>query len=152
MRADWDRPNRFGVGAIFAFVWLVISVLMSPAIVPTAEAQANAKNVLVIYSYFNRGANPFLDIIESCVRARVPEKVNFYVTYPESSRWDDEAYRESLAETLRRQYGGLKLDLVIAVSYPALHFMLQYRDKMFPGVPIVITGIGREWLEGQKFS
>jgi hypothetical protein len=70
------------------------------------------------------------------VRAGVAENVNFYVTYPESSRWDDEAYRESLAETLRHQYGGLRLDLVMAVSYPALQFTLQYRHTMFPGTKI----------------
>jgi PAS domain S-box-containing protein len=141
------------VRGLLAFLeTLVAGILLCVLNGSVARAQPDAKNVLVIYSYFNRGANPFLDTIESCVRAGVPEKVNFYVTYPESSRWDDEAYRESLAETLRRQYGGLKLDLVMAVSYPALQFTLQYRDKMFHGVPIVITGIGREWLVGQKFS
>ena len=57
-------------------------------------------------------------------------------------------YRESLAETLRRGYGGVKLDLVIAATYPVLQFAMQYRDKMFPGVPIVFTDVSD--LEGRQ--
>ena len=86
--------------------------------------------------------------MESTVRARVPGQINFYTASVENPRFDEEVYRESLAETLRRGYGGVKLDVVIAATYPVLQFAMQYRDKMFPGVPIVFTDVGRP--EAQK--
>jgi PAS domain S-box-containing protein len=119
---------------------------------PFSPAQVTAKNVLVIFSYFNRAPNPMLDLLESTARARVPGKINFYVAYPEFRRVGDKAFQESQAETIRRQYGEVKLDLVIVVSDPAFSFVLQYRSKMFPGVPIVVTGIGSARFGEQKYS
>jgi hypothetical protein len=82
--------------------------------------------------------------MESTVRARVPGQINFYTASVENPRFDDEGYRESLAETLRRGYAGVKLDLVIASTYPVLQFAVQYRDAMFPGVPIVFTDVSSQ--------
>ena len=86
--------------------------------------------------------------MESTVRARVPGQINFYTASVENPRFDEEGYRQSLAETLRRGYGGVKLDLIVAATYPVLEFALQYRDTMFPGVPIVFTDVARQ--EAQK--
>ena len=116
-----------------------------------AAGQPQAKNVLVIFSYFNRGPNLTLDLIEAGARARLPEQINFYVTYPEFRRVDDKAFQASQAETIRRQYAGIKLDLVIVVSDPAFSYVLQSRDKMFPGVPVVVTGIGRQRFGEKKY-
>ena len=40
--------------------------------------------------------------------------------------------------------------LVIACNPAALHFAVDYRDKIFPGVPIVFVGVGAGDLENQK--
>jgi len=85
--------------------------------------------------------------MESTVRARVPGQVNFYAASVENPRFDDDVYRESLAETLHRGYGGVKLDLVIASTYAVLEFVMEYRDEMFPGVPIVFTDVSRQQAE-----
>jgi hypothetical protein len=36
---------------------------------------------------------------------------------------------------------GIKPDVVVAATYPVLQFARQYRDKMFPRVPIVFTDV-----------
>jgi len=82
--------------------------------------------------------------MESTVRARVPGQINFYTASVENPQFDEEEYRESLAETIRRGYSEVKLDLVVAATYPVLQFALQYRDEMFPGVPIVFTDVARQ--------
>jgi PAS domain S-box-containing protein len=104
-----------------------------------ASAQPNAKNVLVLVSV-GRG-HMSIDQMESSLRSRVPWPVNFSIVYLENPRFEEKPYRESLAETLRRGYGGEKQDLVIAVSEPALLFAVEYRHKMFPGVPIIFMSI-----------
>ena len=46
-----------------------------------------------------------------------------------------------MANTIRQGYGAAKLDLVITEGFEAFQFAVQYRDKMFPGVPIVFVGV-----------
>ena len=122
--------------------WSVLGILLCVLVPPAAAAQPAVKNVLVLHNWANLPQSWAL--MESTVRARVPGQINFYTASVENPRFDEEAYRESLAETLRRGYSGVKLDLVVAATYPVLQFAMQYRDKMFPGVPIVFTDVGRQ--------
>ena len=73
------------------------------------------------------------------MRAHVPEPVNFHVIRVSglSATKGQSFYRESLAETLRRGYSEVKPDLLIVAFVQALQFVMEKRDKMFPGVPIV---------------
>src|SRR5438045_9108510 len=82
--------------------------------------------------------------MKSMVRARVPGQVNFYNASVENPRFDEAVYQESLAETLRRGYAGVRFDVVVASTFPVLQFVMRYRDQMFPGVPIVFTDVGRQ--------
>jgi PAS domain S-box-containing protein len=144
LRADssCDCPSR-----PFAYGWLaVLGVLLCVLVGPATAAEPAVKNVLVLHNQANLPLSWAL--MESTVRARVPGEINFYTASVENPRFDEEVYRESLAETLRRGYGGVKLDVVVASSYPVLEFAMQYRDKMFPGVPIVFTDVSH--TEGRK--
>jgi signal transduction histidine kinase/ABC-type uncharacterized transport system substrate-binding protein len=107
---------------------------------PLHLSQAKAKNVLVMYSYYERDQTS-LKAIESAVRSHVPGPVNFSVEYLQSPRFEDLVYRDSLAGTLQHEYEGKKPDLVLAASEPALRFAVQYRDIIFPGAPIVFWAI-----------
>jgi PAS domain S-box-containing protein len=75
--------------------------------------------------------------MESSLRAHYSEPVNFSIIDLENPRFEQKGYQDNLAEALRSGYSGEKLDLVVAVMTPSLQFALQYRDKLFPGVPIV---------------
>jgi PAS domain S-box-containing protein len=124
---------------------IVLGILWCVLVGPAAAAEPAVKNVLVLHNWAN--LPPSWALMESTVRARVPGQINFYTASVENPRFDEEVYQESLAETLRRGYGSVKLDLVIAATYPVLQFAVQYREKMFPGVPIVFTDVSRP--EGQ---
>lgn len=133
LAGTFDRSGRH---AALAMLGILLCAFMCPA----GAAQTNAKKVLVLFSFFER-SHTSLDLMESSLRAHVPGPVDFYVAYLENPRFEEEPYRESLAETLRRGYSGEKLDLVMTASEPALQFAVQYRDRMFPGVPIVFWAI-----------
>jgi len=112
-------------------------------------------NVLVLYSAHPNETNDagFLDSIETGVRARVRGPITFYQSYltnRDDKSWEA-SYLESQAETFRRTYARTKLDLVITVSPQAADFALEYRNKMFPKVPIVFTQVGADKFEGQRF-
>src|SRR6266851_4203315 len=140
--SSWDCPNRLSASVWFVVLGILLCVLIPPA----AAAQPAVKNVLVLHNWASLPQSWAL--MQSTVRARVPGQINFYTASVENPQFDDEGYRESLAETLRRGYGGVKLDVVVAATYPVLQFAMQYRDQMFPGVPIVFTDVSRQ--EAQK--
>jgi PAS domain S-box-containing protein len=108
-----------------------------------------AKNVLVLFSSFARDNTDLLKVIEPALRARVPGRITFYNAYLEYSRVKEKRYLESQAKTFRHTYDGVKFSLVIASNFEALHFAVQYRDKIFPGVPIVFVEVSAEDLKGQ---
>ncbi len=123
-------------------------ILLFAFIGDVAAAQTNAKNVLVLFSFVDRNHVP-LDKIESSLRAHVSLPVNFSVSYLENSQIEERSYRDSLAETFRHQYDDTKLNLILVAAEPALKFAVEYRDKIFPGVPIVFWAISSN-LADQK--
>jgi signal transduction histidine kinase len=118
----------------------LLGVLLCLLAGPFGAAQTNPKNVLVLLSFFEPN-HVSTNIMESTLRRRVPWPVNFTVSYLENPHLEEKSYRDSLAETFRLGYVGKKLDLVIVASEPAFRFAVEYRDKMFPGVPIVFWAI-----------
>jgi PAS domain S-box-containing protein len=148
----WKRAGNFGAGGISRFLKVLLPALLLFLTPPLTSAQENTKNVLVLFTQYQSGHNVWLDLIESTSRARVPGVVNFFSAYLEFSRLSDEAYLRSEADILRSEYGSVKFDLVIAVSPPALQFALKHRENLFPGVPVVVTSIDPQRLEGQKLS
>ncbi len=120
--------------------WVLLTILGVVLLLltgPGSAAQQHAKNVVVLSGGRGRAS---LNQMEAAVRAHVPWPVNFSVVDLENPRFEEKSYRESLAEALRHAYGE-KPDLVIAVMDPSLSFAEQYRDKMFPGVPIVFMSV-----------
>ena len=124
---------------------------MCVMVLPAATAEPNAKNVVVVFSALHREPQ-FLDLFETAIRARVPDQVNFYTAFIDYQRIEDKPYRESLAETFRHEYREVKPDVVIVVALQALEFTMQYRDRIFPGVPIVFTAVTASELEGEKMA
>ena len=46
-----------------------------------------------------------------------------------------------MANLLHNRYGGGTIDLVICVDVPAAYFLMEYGEKLFPGIPIVMCSI-----------
>jgi PAS domain S-box-containing protein len=132
-RGSADAGRRSAYALILTFAWLLYALAA-----PACAAQQNAKNVLVLAGGHGRVS---IHQMESSLRAHVPWPVDFSVADVDHLRFEEGSYRESLAETFRRGFAGEKIDLVVAVSEPALRFAVQYRDKLFPGAPIVFMSI-----------
>jgi PAS domain S-box-containing protein len=141
--------HRFDTRTLCTRTWLAILVFLLCMITgstvaqdSTAAQEPNAKNVLVLFSTI-AGDPAFLDQVESTIRTRVPGPITFYDAYLEHDHLTAKRklYQDSEAETFRREFAGVKLDLVIAVSPDAIQLAERYRDKIFPGTPIVFTQV-----------
>ena len=140
-----------GTWRIEGFSWrtpLLAVVFVVLALAPrAAAAQAKPKNVLVLSGGRGRVS---INLMQSSLRARFPEPVNFSIVDLENPRFDQPDYQEHFAAALRSGYAGEKLDLIVAVMTPSLEFAVQYGSKVFPGVPIVFMSVstplpGKMW-------
>lgn len=83
----------------------------------------------MIYSGLKKGFNEYSK-----------ETITLYANNLDLSRFPGANQRLYLAEFYRSRYAGEKIDLVIPVYREALDFVLENRDVVFPGVPIVFCG------------
>jgi PAS domain S-box-containing protein len=129
---------------------LCVFVLAACAHLSFAAAPPAPKNVLVLYSFTDRKAQDDLEMLKATTRSRVDAPVDFHVEYLGSARFDAPGYEKAVTESLASVYGGKKIDLVIAVFYPALRFAVDHRQELFPGTPIAFSSVPPRRLEGQK--
>ncbi len=135
---------------IFAHPWLLISGLLLWILSSLAcVAQPNTKNMLFVFSSLDQQRRD-LNLFESALRTRIPQHLNFYTSYIDYERMGDAAYQDSLAETFHYAYKNVKLDVAVVSSIEALRFVMRYRDKILPGVPIVFYSLSAKELEGQR--
>ena len=133
------------VCSLLALCFLLLVVFRPPAL---GADTGKPKNVLVLYSFSKRESFDSLQPLEATTRSHVSTPVDFNVEYLESQRFGGGSYQQGLAETMRNAYGRQKLDLVIVAAYPALRFAAQFRDEMFPGVPIVFMSVAPGRIQG----
>jgi len=137
--APFGSIRLFGKPGLSLCSWL--AVLISALCVfgaASVAAQKAGKNVLVLSGGPGRVS---INQMQSSLRAHFRGPVNFSIVDLENPRFNDDSYHQHLAEALRAAYSGEKIDLILAVMTPSLQFAVQYRDKIFPGVPIVFMSV-----------
>ena len=118
---------------------LIPAVMCAPVAVQSQPPQPPqpARAVLAIHW----GAEDFpgtaaLDAaIQGALRSGSDEPINYFAEYLES-----EAFPSSLLplrDYIAQKYAGRRIDLVLAITTPALTFALSHRDRLFPDAPIV---------------
>jgi PAS domain S-box-containing protein len=133
-------------------LWItLLSILLCILAGRDAQAQPRAKNVLFVFSIV-RYSDEMLGVIQPYMRAHCPGPINFYYAYLEDIQSDENPSWESQAEIFRRRYAGVKMDVVIANVAPSLRFAVKYRERIFPGVPIVFVSVNKRELEGQEIG
>jgi signal transduction histidine kinase/ActR/RegA family two-component response regulator len=101
-----------------------------------------APHVLVLNSY-----HPQYTWTEELIRgvrddftALPPE--HLHIEFMDARRMvDDEPYLEALATLYRHKYTRFPPDIIISSDDSALNFLLQRRESLFPGIPVVFCGI-----------
>jgi PAS domain S-box-containing protein len=143
-RWDLKGTKRFDTRLFLSIRMLVWFICITPSI---AVELSPGKNVLILSSFTERSV---MDVgrLKSATRSHIAVPVNFEIEYLESERFESPGYEAGLGESLVGTYAG-KVDLVIAISYPALRFAVDHRDQIFPGVPIIFVGVATRRLEGR---
>lgn len=115
---------------------------------PLGASATPAKRVLVVHS-FGTVAPPFT-IHSTAFETELVEKMGQRVDLDEVSldmaRYADPHLQEALVEYLQKRQAEWQPDLVVPIGSPAGAFVAQYRQRLFPRVPILYCGMDRRRL------
>ena len=67
------------------------------------------------------------------------EPIHYFAEYLESDRFPAQEAAVALRDYIKRKFNGRHIDVVLAVSEPALAFVLTYRTELFPEAPVVAS-------------
>lgn len=115
-------------------LWLLISIL--PAVANPGQ------NVLVLHSY--HPGYHWTDMIQEGLSRTLSQQfpqAEIYVEYMNTKRQSLEIAANSLRDLYTTRYRDVNFDVIVASDNNALDFFLQYREELFPGVPVVFCGI-----------
>jgi PAS domain S-box-containing protein len=144
-----DLPGTRCLGTHWSLMVCVLVLGASTHLCFAADT-SSLKTVLVLNSFTDRKDQDDLEILKATTRSHVGTPVDFHVEYLGSARFDAPGYEKAVTETLASVYGRKKIDLVVAVFYPALRFAVDHRQELFPGAPIIFSSVPPRRLEGQK--
>ena len=80
------------------------------------------------------------------------QNLNFQVEYLDAKRYETQAMKAALFAYFKAKFRNSRFDVIITSDNNALEFITEYRDKLFPGVPVVFCGVNDfhpNMLEGQ---
>jgi len=102
-----------------------------------------AKNVIVLLS-----DNLSLPVVAQAwyaihahLKAPDPSAVNVYLESLDVSRFGNADYPSQVARWYRQKYHSIRPDVIVTVTVPALRFMLNQRNDLWPGIPIVAGAV-----------
>jgi PAS domain S-box-containing protein len=122
---------------------LALLVLFGPLAAERATADAAAGHrVLVLHSYYkgykwtddeHRGITSVLEPVLGVE--------NVFVEYMDTKRFWEPRHVAQLPEVYARKYLDRRIDLIVATDDRAVEFLVEHRDALFPGVPVVFCGV-----------
>lgn len=115
-----------------------------------AAAQGVVRPRRIVVLYDERVDLPGLAVfdaqINETLKREAPVPIEIYREVMDHGRFPSARYAMLLREFLRAKYAEKPIDAVVAVMGPALDFMLDSGESVFPGAALVFCGIDRREL------
>jgi PAS domain S-box-containing protein len=138
------HPSLKYLGQILLLA-LVAVLQMNPAMVH-AEKQPTPKRILILNSFniSNQWENTVRKSFRAAMAGSQVGTLEISEEILDLSSGTAKGHKDILVKLLQVKYSQRGLDLVIGVSDPASEFLLEHGEALFPGIPIVISGSGKE--------
>ncbi len=139
-----------GVAALWQFA-LLAGLLAAFA---TSSLAAKPKRVLIVHS-FGTVAPPFTTH-STAFESELVKKMGGHVDLDEVSldmaRYADPHLQEALVDYLEKRQAQWHPDLVVPIGSPAGTFVAEYRQRLFPAVPVVYCGMDQRRLPAGELT
>ncbi|HSW62713.1 MAG TPA: ABC transporter substrate binding protein [Dissulfurispiraceae bacterium] len=137
-----------GISGKSRSLFILCLALMLMVFISMASA-AEQKNVLVLNAYHD-GYQWTNDITRGILSVLDLNKVKVYIDYLDTKRNPGEPYQRGLDDFYKTKFKGVNFDAIVVSDDDALGFMRRNRDRLFPNVPVIFTGIN--WFAPEKLG
>jgi signal transduction histidine kinase len=128
--------------------WLAPFLSSVALLAALGAAASETKQILVLHS-FGRGIAPW-DAIVAAFRTELARgsdtPIAIYEISLEAGQAPPSKDQQPFLELIRYRFAGSPPQAVVIIGRPAVTFYLQNREKLFPGTPVVISGLEQEHL------
>ncbi|MCK9389631.1 MAG: diguanylate cyclase [Sulfuritalea sp.] len=139
------------------YLLAVVVLAALAALQDTSEALAadNAVQRVVYINSYHRGYS-WSDGIEQGLREGLEasgKNLELSIEYLDSRRFAYGSQIEPLAQSMAAKYANYRPDVVVVSDNAAFDFAIKYRERLFPGLPIVFSGYNNfrpDVLKGHK--
>jgi signal transduction histidine kinase len=131
--------SSFSVAGVFLLASATAFAQPGDGGVDPGSAVQRQKSVLVVYEtrrdaqIVTVGDRELPRILES----GLPAGVDFYSEFLDYARFAQTDYQTAFRDFLESKFRGRRFDLVIAMGETSLNFLVNYRDSLFAGTPVL---------------
>jgi PAS domain S-box-containing protein len=134
---------------IVAATIAALLLLSSGPIYGLQTEQPETKRILVLFSYHE--GLPWENLVDESLRNTLASQSTFLIEinieHTNLVTYADDAYRHKLVDLYRYKYSRPKMDLIISVGDEAVDMLLDFGEKLFPEIPIVLITGERKTLQ-----
>jgi signal transduction histidine kinase len=128
----------------FLIMWASLALTIACPLPVSAETRR------VVLLFDERVELPGLSLLDAefvrTLQANSTDPIEVYREPMDLSRFGSDTYKSSLRDFLRTKYADKKIDVAVALMFPAFDFLSKYNNLIFPGTPIVFCGLDRKQL------
>ncbi len=132
-----------------------LGVMVATGVGTTASAAAPDGRKLVVVFYPNESDRaPGLIQTDHAIRStfatEAPWRIDIRNEYVDTSRLIDPQFKKAQIDFLHQKYAGRKVNLVMAGLSSALDFVLDHREQLFPGAPVVYIAVDQREIQARR--
>ncbi len=135
------RSGVFALVALAVLVWVLALFRPGPAL--GLDAAEGGPRVLLLNSYHPQypWTDHLVQGVKKGLRGTVAEE-RLHIEFMDLRRHaDDPDYQQMLRDLYAHKFGRSRFDVIISADDYALHFLEKYRATLFPGTPLVFSGV-----------
>jgi len=139
--------------------WKLASLFLVVAgyLLPQSAASAPVKEVrrVLILNVMGPLSSPGVALMDEAIVAALqesPYQIELYSEDLEATLFPDEASQRQFREWYIRKYHDRKPDVIIAVGFEPIRFMVESHESFFANTPIIFCGSTEEMLGGLKLD
>src|SRR5829696_5615680 len=150
---SWRIPSllRCFLGLPVLFALTMGTILTAPT---SSWAGVEPKRVLMLHSFGLR-FKPWTDyaqFIRSGITSKSQTPVDFHDHSLLNARLADDKADGPFVDYLHALYADKPPDLIVAIGAPAANFVQRYRERIYPGTPMLFMGVEARRVQHDKLT
>lgn len=133
--------DQYNLKWIMGLIIILAFIVIVPSLAYAQDEQT--KNILVLNSYHY--GFPWTDSLVRGIESGLgleENNIELVVEYMDTkTKGYGEEFKQKLYEFYKYKYNNSNFDLIISSDDNAFNFLREYHEKLFPGVPVVFSGV-----------